>query len=62
MEGLMLTGETAVSLVDTFTTAVNTVKTDVLEFIGIALPVGLAIAGTIIAIRLGWKFFKGVAK
>lgn len=60
--GLMLTGETTTSVVDAFTTAVNGVQSDVLKFIGVALPAGLAIAGTIIAIRLGWKFFKGVAK
>lgn len=53
---------TAVNVTEAFSTAVSGVQADVLEFIGIALPVGLAIAGTIIAIRLGWKFFKGVAK
>lgn len=45
-----------------FETALSTVQTDVMGFIGKAMPVGLAIAGTFIAIRLGVKFFKSVAK
>lgn len=50
------------SLADTFTTSLATVKADVLTYVGIALPVGLAIAGTFIAVKLGVKFFKAVAK
>ena len=45
-----------------FTTALSTVQTDVMSFIGIALPVALAIMGTFIAIKLGVKFFKSTAK
>lgn len=62
MPHVLATGETAASATEVFTTAINGIQSDVMSFIGIALPVGLAIAGTIIAIRLGWKFFKGVAK
>lgn len=47
---------------EAFQTAITSVQSDFLGFMGIALPVGLAIGGAIIAIRLGWKFFKGVAK
>lgn len=45
-----------------FDTAVKAVQSDVTGMIVKALPVGLAIAGIILAIRIGWKFFKGVAK
>ncbi len=44
------------------TTAFNTVKTDVLDVVEKALPVGLAIMGVALAITLGVKFFKKVAK
>lgn len=50
------------ALTGAFETALGSVKTDFLSMVGIALPVGLAIAGTFIAIRLGIKFFKSVAK
>jgi hypothetical protein len=43
-------------------TAFTAVRGDILSAIGIALPVGLGIMGTVIAIRFGIKFFKGVAK
>lgn len=44
------------------TTAFGSVKSDVLEIIGTALPVGLAIMGVGLAITLGVKFFKKVSK
>ncbi len=43
-----------------FETALGTVQTDTMSFITSALPVGLAIAGTFIAIKLGIKFFKKI--
>lgn len=44
-----------------FTTAVGAVKSDVMTYIGIGLPVGLAIMGTFFAIKKGSKFFKTIA-
>ena len=41
-----------------FGTALETVKTDALGYIGQALPVCLAIMGTILAITIGIKVFK----
>lgn len=48
-------------LVDVFKTSAESVKTDVMSFVAIALPIGLGIFGTFMAIRLGKKFFKSVA-
>lgn len=45
-----------------FDAAVKAVQGDVNGMIIKALPVGLAIAGIILGIRIGWKFFKSVAK
>lgn len=49
-------------LVTAFTTAVGTIQTDVMSFVTAALPVALAIAGTFIAVKLGIRFFKSIAK
>lgn len=45
-----------------FDTAINAVKTDALAMIGSAVPVALSIGAAVLAIRLGWKFFKSMAK
>lgn len=45
-----------------FETALLAIKTDVLSYVATALPVALAIAGAFLAYKLGWKFFKSVAK
>ena len=44
------------------TSAFGNVKSDVLDIMGTALPVGLAIMGVGLAITLGVKFFKKVSK
>lgn len=44
------------------TTAMTAIQGDVLSFITAALPIALAIAGTFIAVKLGIRFFKRVAK
>ena len=44
-----------------FTTAVGTIKTDTLSMIETALPAGLAIAGIMIAVRIGINFFRSIA-
>lgn len=45
-----------------FTTATTAVQSDVMSMITVALPAGLAIMGTILAIRIGVKFYKSIAK
>lgn len=50
------------ALVTAYTTAIGLIKTDVTSFITAGLPVALAIVGTFIAVKLGIKFFKSVAK
>lgn len=44
------------------TTAFTGVKTDVLDIIGTALPIALAIVGVGLAITMGIKFFKKTSK
>lgn len=43
------------------TTALNGVSADVFDLMGIALPIGLGIAGVFLAIRLGINFFRSIA-
>lgn len=45
-----------------FTTSLGVIQTDVLGYVSAALPVALVIVGTFMAIKLGIKFFKSVAK
>lgn len=49
-------------MTETFTTAVTAIQTDVMSFVTAGLPVALAIVGTFIAVKLGIKFFRSVAK
>jgi hypothetical protein len=49
-------------VVTAFSTAVASIKTDVLDFIVIALPVALAIFGTILAIKKGKSFFSTLTR
>ncbi len=50
------------TLTTAFSTALATIQSDVMDMIAIALPIGLAIFGVFIAIRLAMKFFRQVAK
>ncbi|MDO5836974.1 MAG: hypothetical protein Q4P17_10735 [Methanobacterium sp.] len=45
-----------------FSTALTSVQGDVTSLVTTALPVGLGIMGLMLAIRLGVKFFRSVAK
>lgn len=45
-----------------FTSALDAVKGDVSSMVTIALPVGLAIMGLFLAIRLGIGFFRSIAR
>lgn len=56
MEGSVTT------LTDVFQTALTTVQSDVMSYVKVALPIGLGIMGVFIAIKLGVKFFRQVAK
>lgn len=47
-------------IVSAFTTAATTVNTNVGSMISAALPVGLGIMGTILAVRVGVRFFKSI--
>lgn len=50
------------SLTTALTTAFNSISTDVMDVAEVALPVALGIVGLFLAVRLGIKFFKSVAK
>lgn len=45
-----------------FSTALDTVKSDIMSYIGVALPVAIGVVGTVVAVKFGIKFFKGMAK
>lgn len=49
------------ALTSSFTTAVGTIKTDVLNMLTTALPAGLAIMGVGLAVRIGINFFRSIA-
>jgi len=59
--GTMMMAE-ATALTTAFTTAITAIQSDAMGTITVALPIALGIAGTFIAIKLGMKFFKSVAK
>jgi hypothetical protein len=50
------------TLTSAFTTAVGNIKSDVLTMIATALPAGLTIMGIGLAVSIGVRFFKSVAK
>ncbi|MBQ9673199.1 MAG: hypothetical protein IJV39_01080 [Ruminococcus sp.] len=43
-----------------FSSAISTIKSDILGYIGVALPVALAIFGTIVAIKKGISFIRSL--
>lgn len=49
------------TMITAFSTALEAVKTDVTTMVTTALPVGLAIMGLFLAIRLGVGFFRSIA-
>ena len=63
MNAFYMLGE-AVSptLQEVFKTGLTTVQSDVMGYIADALPIGLVIMGVFLAIKLGIKFFRTVAK
>lgn len=54
--------ESAVDIKTMFSSALSSIQGDVNGLIGLALPVGLSIAGTFLATKLGVRFFKGISK
>ena len=62
MAHILATGEAATTAAEAFSSAISGVQTDIMSFIGTALPVALGVAGAVLAIRFGWKFFKGMTK
>jgi len=45
-----------------FSNGIDAIQVSVLDYVGAALPVALLIVGTFLAIKLGIRFFKSVAK
>lgn len=45
-----------------FETAIDGVKTDALALINAAIPVALSIGAAVLVIRIGWNFFRSMAK
>ena len=51
----------AEEMTQAFTTAVGSIKSDVMTMIQTALPAGLAIMGVGLAVRIGVNFFRSIA-
>ena len=54
------TDGTSTDLSSSFSGALTTIQGDIMNFIGLALPVGLAVFGTIVAIKKGISFVRGL--
>lgn len=61
LEAGTVTGMMTDAMKQALTSAFNGIAADVFEIMGVALPIGLGIAGVFIAIRLGINFFRGIA-
>lgn len=48
----------AVDVSSVFSTGITTVQSTIMGFIAAALPIALAIGGTVLAVKFGWGFFK----
>lgn len=59
---MALLTESASGITTVFDTAIKAIQTDATGMITTALPVALSIAGIFIAVKLGVKFFRSVAK
>lgn len=49
-------------LTTAFTTAITSIKADVITLVSAAAPPSLAIAGIGIALRIGMNFFRSIAR
>lgn len=59
---MALLTESASGIITAFDTAIKAIQTDSMSMITTALPIALGIAGVFIAVKLGIKFFRSVAK
>ena len=59
---MALLSESTSGITTAFDTAIKAIQTDSMSMITTALPVALGIAGVFIAVKLGIKFFRSVAK
>ena len=50
------------TLKNAFVEGLGTAADSILDFIGGALPIALTVAGVVIAVKFGIKFFKSTAK
>lgn len=60
--GVNVLSESGSAIQTAFDTAIKSIQTDATGMITTALPVALSIAGIFIAVKLGVKFFRSVAK
>ncbi|WP_370808231.1 hypothetical protein [Eubacterium ramulus] len=59
---MALLTESASGISTAFDTAIKAIQSDTNGMISTALPIALGIAGIFIAVKLGIKFFRSVAK
>lgn len=59
---MALLTESTSGITTAFDTAIKAIQTDSMSMITTALPIALGIAGVFIAVKLGIKFFRSVAK
>lgn len=60
--GVYALSESASAIQTAFDSAIKAIQTDTTGMIQTAMPVALGIAGIFIAVKLGVKFFRSVAK
>lgn len=48
-------------LTSTLSTSFNSIKTDILSYVGVALPIALGIVAAIFGIKFAIRFFKSIA-
>lgn len=61
MPGVLYTLSSAVTAADAFSTGLGNIKTDVMGYIVIAIPVAIGIVGAIFGIKKAISFFKSLA-
>lgn len=55
-------GDTSTDMTTTLTTAFNGMQSDIFTYIGIVLPIALAIVGAIFGIKYAINFFRSTAR
>lgn len=54
--------ETTIAASELMSTAFTGVAGDMMEAIGVILPIALGVGGTVLVVTLGWKLFKKFSK